>query len=108
MRTGLAEAWRARVQDAAEENAKWQSTAFILSQSLCSDRQYSEAERMFREMHGIWMRLLGAEHPQTLSCAGEIANYLFGQGKYATAEQINREALAEKGACWDRSIRTRS
>ena len=48
MRTGLAEAWRARVQVAAEENAEWhwQTTALILGQSLCSDRQYGEAERM--------------------------------------------------------------
>jgi hypothetical protein len=34
------------------------------------------------------MRVLGAEHPQTLKCASEIASCLFGQGKNAKAEQI--------------------
>ena len=79
MRTGLAEAWWARVRDAAEENAERQSAAYNLGQSLYGDGKYGEAERMFREVHGIWMRVKGAEHPETLKCAGEIALCLSGQ-----------------------------
>ena len=94
MRTGLAEAWWARVRDAVEENAERQSAAFNLGESLCGDGKYCEAERMFREVHGIRMRVLGAEHLETLSCAGEIAVCLHYQGKYAKAEQIHREELA--------------
>ena len=94
MRTGLAEAWWARVRDAVEKNAEWQSAAYNLGQSLFGDGKYGEAERMFREVHGIWMRLLGAEHTRTLSCAGEIALCLTCQGKHAKAEQIHREVLA--------------
>ncbi len=45
-------------------------------------------------MHGIRMRVKGAEHPKTLNCASEIALCLVGQGKYAKAEQIYREVLA--------------
>jgi hypothetical protein len=98
MRTGLAEAWWARVRDAVEENAERLSAALNLSQSLCGDGKYGEAERMFREAHGILMRLLGAEHPQTLGCACEIAFCLSGQGKYAKAEQIHcRLALCTPG-----------
>ena len=67
---------------------------------------------MFREVHGILMRVKGAEHPRTLKCAAEIALCLVGQGKYAKAEKINREVLAVHkrlaSACWDRSILTRS
>ena len=97
MRTGLAEAWWARVRDAAEKNAERLTAAYNLGQSLYDAGKYGEAERMFREVHGIRMRLLGAEHPQTLLCAGDIASCLMAQGscgKHAKAEQIEREVLA--------------
>ena len=42
MRTGLAEAWWARVRDAVEENAERRSAAYILGQSLYGDGQYGE------------------------------------------------------------------
>jgi pentatricopeptide repeat protein len=58
MRTGLAEAWWARV---AEESAERQSAAYNLGQSLVGEGRFGEAERMFREMHGLRMRVLGAE-----------------------------------------------
>ena len=93
MRTGLAEAWWALVRDAVEENAERQSAADNLGQSLNGDGKYGEAERVFREVHSIWMRLLGAEHLETLQCAGEIALSLSRQGKHAEAEQTNREVL---------------
>jgi hypothetical protein len=94
MRTGLAEAWWARVRDAAEESAERLSAAYNLGQALYGDGKYGEAERMFREVHGIRMRVLGPEHPETLGCAHEIALCLSRQGKHAKAEQINREVLA--------------
>ena len=73
MRTGLAEAWWARVRDAVEENAERLAAAFNLGQALFGEGKNGEAERRFRELHGIWMRVLGAEHPRTLTCAHEIA-----------------------------------
>ena len=93
MRTGLAEAWWARVRDAAEESAERQAAAYNLGQALHAEGKYGEAEGMFREVHGIRMRLLGAEHLETLQCAGEIALSLSRQGKHAEAEQTNREVL---------------
>ena len=94
MRTGLAEAWWARVRDAVEENAERQSAAMNLGQSLYGKGMFGEAKRMFRKVHGIRMRVLGPEHPRTLNCAAEIALSLSGQGKHAEAEQIEREVLA--------------
>jgi hypothetical protein len=76
MRKGLAEAWWARVRVAAEENAERLAAAFNLGQSLYGEGKYVEAERMLREVHGIRTRVLGAEHPQTLCCASEIAGCL--------------------------------
>jgi tetratricopeptide (TPR) repeat protein len=39
------------------------------------------------------MCVLGAEHPNTLATAGNLALSLSGQGKYADAERIEREVL---------------
>jgi tetratricopeptide (TPR) repeat protein len=96
MRTGLAEAWWARVRDAAEESSERQAAAYNLGKSLIGEGKYGEADRMLREMHGIWMRVLGAEHPHTLTCAHDIAFCLLHQGKHAEAEQIHREVLAAR------------
>ena len=43
MRTGLAEAWWARVRDAVEENAERQSAAYNLGQSPHGEGKYGEA-----------------------------------------------------------------
>ncbi len=39
-------------------------------------------------------RVLGAEHPSTLSSGSNLAGFLSKQGNYADAEQIEREVLA--------------
>ena len=54
-------------------------------------------------------RVLGAEHPDTLTGANNLATSLSRQGKYADAERIQREVHeVEKRACSaPPSIRTR-
>ena len=79
----------------AKENAERQSAAYNLGQSLYGEGQFGEAGRMFREVHGIWMRLRGAEHPQTLrvgpGCANEIALCRFnGPTKVVTEQRQGR------------------
>ena len=49
---------------------------------------------MHREVHAVQTRVLGAEHADTLTTAGNLALSLFHQGKYAEAEQMQREVLA--------------
>jgi hypothetical protein len=94
VRTGLAEAWWARMRDADEEsNERW-CAAHNLAQSLKEEGRYAEAERIHREVNGIMTRVLGAEHPETLTSACEIASCLRKQAKHAKAEQINREVHA--------------
>ena len=93
MQTGLAEAWWARVRGAGEESDLL-SAAQNLGHSLVHAGKYTEAEQMFREVHGIGMRLLGPAHPDTMDSACEIAACLLRQGKYAHAEQLNRQVLA--------------
>ena len=93
VRTGLAEAFWARLRDAVEENEERQSAAYNLGLSLFSEGKYGEAERMFRELHGILMRVLGAEHPSTLATASTLVLSLSYQGKHTEAERIQREVL---------------
>ena len=39
-------------------------------------------------------RVLGAEHPATLSTANNLATCFYSQGKHAEAEEMQREVLA--------------
>jgi hypothetical protein len=48
---------------------------------------------MQREVHEVMMRVLGAEHPDTLNNVNNLAGSLAKQGKHTDAERINREAL---------------
>jgi hypothetical protein len=59
--------------------------------SLFSQGKYDEAERIQREVHEVWMRELGAEHPSTLTSAHNLTGFLADQGKNAEAERIYRE-----------------
>jgi hypothetical protein len=70
MRTGLAEACWGRVRDVVEESAERLSAAYNLGQSLFGEAKYGEAERMFREVHGILMRVLGADRSGCSGCRG--------------------------------------
>ena len=45
------------------------------------------------EVHEVRKRVLGAEHPHTLTVAGNLSRSLSGQGKYADADRIERQLL---------------
>ncbi|KAH6972637.1 TPR domain protein [Ilyonectria destructans] len=54
---------------------------------------YEEAEEMNRRALEIRERVLGREHPDTLTSISNLAGVLQYQGKYEEAEQMNRRAL---------------
>jgi BioD-like phosphotransacetylase family protein len=62
-----------------------------LAKSLSVQGKYVEAERIQREVHEVQKRVLGAEHPGTLSSASNLAGFLSHQCKHAEAERIQRE-----------------
>jgi hypothetical protein len=104
MRRGLAEAWWSRVCDESEESEERRAAAsnsnlpLAVGDARHSDGRYAEAERINREVVGVERRVLGEEHPNTLTSAGNLASSLSGQGKYAEAERnqtqrIHREVL---------------
>ncbi|KAI4086757.1 MAG: hypothetical protein LQ339_009003 [Xanthoria mediterranea] len=55
--------------------------------------RYDEAEQMNRRALDGYEKVLGKEHPSTLTSVSNLASVLRFQGKYDEAEQINRRAL---------------
>ncbi len=74
MRARLAEAWRSRVAGQAAENTERLCAEYNLAVSLLYQGKNVEAEPMFRRLHEVMMRVLGAEHPDTLTTAGDLAS----------------------------------
>ena len=80
MRTGLAEAWWSRVFDEAEESAERLAAAGNLADARDGDGQHAEAEWIQRQVLGVERRVLGEEHPNTLTSASNLAMSLAYQG----------------------------
>ena len=78
MRAGLAEAWCARVCDEGPEHPDALAAAHNLGQVRAHDGNYAEAERIHRDILAVRRRVLGDEHPLTLSSAHEIAFIALG------------------------------
>ena len=56
-----------------------------LASSLSGQGKHAEAEEMEREVLAVRKRVLGAEHPDTLTTASNLASSLSRQGKHAEA-----------------------
>ncbi len=55
--------------------------------------KYAHAERIQRDVLGVERHVLGAEHPNTLMRANNLAESLSRQGRYADAEVIQCAVL---------------
>ena len=75
MRTGLAVAWWSQVAGQAESDERLAAES-NLGRSLIEEGKYADAEPMLREIHKVYMRKLGAEHPDALMIAGDLAKSL--------------------------------
>jgi hypothetical protein len=76
MATGLVEAWWSRVCDRVEESRERLWAGHNLAWCRRSDGQYADAERIGREVLAVTRRVLGEEHPDTLTSAGNLATSL--------------------------------
>jgi tetratricopeptide (TPR) repeat protein len=61
------------------------------------DRQFVEAEGMYRPIVRDSREHLGADHEQTLTAEANLANVLFNLGRFAESEQLTREVLERRG-----------
>ena len=62
-----------------------------LAAALSGQGKYVEAEQMQRQTLELRRKVLGREHPHTLTSMSDLAAALSGQGKYVEAEQMHRQ-----------------
>ena len=51
--------------------------------------RYSEAEQLCREVLDLSRRVLGEEHPDTISCINNLANCVKNMGRYGFWNKLN-------------------
>ena len=93
MQKGLAEAWWSRVRDQPEESAERLFAMGNMADSHLAEGNVAEAERINRNLLVLMRRVLGQEHPATLSAANNLSTCFFKLGNYAESERINCEVL---------------
>jgi hypothetical protein len=68
--------------------------------------KFDEAEQLEVQVLDMRKKLLGAEHPDTLSSMGNLASTYHDQGKFDEAEQLEVQVLdMRKKATWCRTSR---
>ena len=68
-------------------------TTASLATTLSAQGQYEEAAAMMRQTWDVQRRVLGAEHPGTLTTASNLAYALYRQGQLDEAAAMARQAL---------------
>ncbi|KAL5326329.1 hypothetical protein ACEPPN_007467 [Leptodophora sp. 'Broadleaf-Isolate-01'] len=66
-----------------------------LAVALGRQGKHDEAEAIHQQELGLIERVLGPEHPETLTSVGNLAVVLDRQGKYDAAEKMYRRALEQ-------------
>ncbi|KAF2008245.1 hypothetical protein BU24DRAFT_210045, partial [Aaosphaeria arxii CBS 175.79] len=61
--------------------------------SLYSDGQYNEAEQLFVQVVELAKRVLGEEHPNTLTSMANLALIYTYQGRWKEAEELNMQVI---------------
>ncbi|OCK74142.1 TPR-like protein [Lepidopterella palustris CBS 459.81] len=72
---------------------QWASVAFKIAWYAAETGSYKTAEVMGRRALEAREKMLGKEHPDTLTSISNLASVLQNQGKYKAAEEMNRRAL---------------
>jgi len=65
-------------------------------QCLLSDGRYDEAEKPFLEVMETSSRVLGAEHPSTLTSIANLASTFWNQGRWKEAEELEVQVTETK------------
>lgn len=88
--------WRtaAALTDPASNSSNWVFVQWRIAFALAADSRPHEAETVYRQLIAVQRRVLGEEHPDTLTCGLNLANALWVQGKDDEAEQEYRKVLA--------------
>jgi tetratricopeptide (TPR) repeat protein len=85
-----------KLTDRTRDPLEWARVQFAIGTVHYDRGQYSDAERVFREVLKERERVLGPEHADTLKTRSELETALYYQGKYAEDEVEIRDLLALK------------
>jgi TolA-binding protein len=85
-----------KLTDRTRDPLEWARVQFGIGMVQYDRGQYSEAERLFREVLKERERMLGAEHADSLETRSQLEDALYYQGKYAEDEEQIRILLALK------------
>ncbi|MEZ5578736.1 MAG: tetratricopeptide repeat protein [Candidatus Competibacteraceae bacterium] len=69
-----------------------------------SQGRYGDAEPLYQRALAAREKVLGPEHPDTLSSVNNLAGLYQSQGRYGEAEPLYQRVLAGLRRCWARSI----
>jgi len=72
----------------AHDNSRRLDLAWKYAMSLYSDGRYREAEGPFNEVSQTRQRVLGEEHPDTLTSMANLASTFWNQGRWKEAEEL--------------------
>jgi hypothetical protein len=78
-----------------------------LAATLLDEGRFDEAEMLGRQTLDLQRRVLGPEHPKTLSTTNNLARLYVKRGRYGEAERLSRATLAGqalKAGMWERSV----
>jgi tetratricopeptide (TPR) repeat protein len=82
-----------KLTDQTRDPAQWARVQFAIAWVLHAQGRYSDAERVLRDVLAEQERILGPEHPDTMTTRHYLAAALFFQGKYDQAETEYRAVL---------------
>jgi Flp pilus assembly protein TadD len=71
-----------------------------LASVLDNQGKYKEAEAITRQTLAQREKVLGPEHPDTLTSMNNLASVLDNQGKYKEAKTMSRQTLAQRESAW--------
>ena len=79
------------------------STTALLADALNSQveyqDEYTEAERLHRQILLIREKVLGKKHPDTLSSMAYLADLLSSRDEYGDAERLHRQPILLRRSC---------
>jgi tetratricopeptide (TPR) repeat protein len=81
-------------QEILDSDVQVLDSADILAEALWYQGKYEEAEVIDRRALAGYEKVLGVDHPDTLTSVGNLALLLQYQGKYEQAAEMKRRALA--------------
>jgi hypothetical protein len=86
-------AYALRLGIVAQDNSRRLDLAWKYAKSLRSDGRYREAEAPFEEVLQTRKRVLGVEHPDTLTSMANLASTYRNQGRWKEAEELEVQVM---------------